>query len=92
MLYKLLETNIIHGKNILGLLFIDSNTPEKTENKMSVEQSLNDSVFLPLYMCFLKCTQNAVMNKQLFYRLLDILLEQMFPELQTQNLQNKYDV
>lgn len=45
---------------------------------------MNNSVILPLYMCLFKCTQNAVMNKQLFYRLLDVLLEETFPELRTQ--------
>lgn len=55
-------------------------------HQISVEQlqTLNNSVFLPLYMCLFKCTQNAVMNKQLFYRVLDVLLEEMFPELRTQ--------
>jgi len=66
------------------LLFPDNNVPQKTENQISVEQSLNTSIFLPLHMCFLNCTKNAVMNKQLFYRLLDVLLPHMFPELQTQ--------
>lgn len=47
-------------------------------------ESLNNSILLPLYTCLFKCTQNAVMNKQLFYRLLDILLEEIFPEVQTQ--------
>lgn len=35
-------------------------------------------------MCLFQCTQNSVMNKQLFYRLLDVLIAEMFPELRTQ--------
>lgn len=35
-------------------------------------------------MCLFKCTQNSVMNKQLLYRILDALLEEIFPELKTQ--------
>lgn len=72
----------------IDLLFPSDDVVHKTENKISVEhlyQSLDNSIFLPVYMCLLKCTQNAVMNKQLFYRLLDVLLEEMFPELRTQH-------
>lgn len=36
-------------------------------------------------MCLFKCTQNSVMNKQLFYRILDVLLQESFPELRTKH-------
>lgn len=54
------------------------------ETEVDCMESLKNSVFLPLYMCLFKCTQNAVMNKQLFYRLLDVLIEETFPELHVQ--------
>lgn len=71
----------------LDLLFPGENVSQKTENhKISIEhlQLWSHSILLPLYMCLFKCTQNPVMNKQLFYRLLDVLLEEMFPELRMQ--------
>lgn len=72
---------------MIDLLFPGDDVLPKTENyQISVEhlQLMNNSVLLPLYLCLFKCTQNAVMNKQLFYRLLDVLLEEIFPELRTQ--------
>jgi len=71
---------------LIDLLFPGEGTPQKTDHQISVEhlKLFNNSVFLPLYMCLFRCTQNAVMNKQLFYRLLDVLLAEMFPELRTQ--------
>lgn len=72
---------------LLDLLFPSENVSQKTENhQVSVEHlSLwSNSILLPLYKCLFKCTQNPVMNKQLFYRLLDVLIEEMFPELRTQ--------
>jgi len=70
----------------IDLLFPGDDAPQKTDHKISVEhlKLLNNSVFFPLYMCLYQCTQNSVMNKQLFYRLLDVLLTEMFPELRTQ--------
>ncbi|XP_003240642.1 sorting nexin-14 [Acyrthosiphon pisum] len=69
-----------------NLLFPGDDAPQKTDHQISVEhlKLLNNSVFFPLYMCLYQCTQNSVMNKQLFYRLLDVLLAEMFPELRTQ--------
>ncbi|XP_060844760.1 sorting nexin-14-like [Rhopalosiphum padi] len=69
-----------------NLLFPGDDAPQKTDHQISVEhlKLMNNSVFSPLFMCLFQCTQNSVMNKQLFYRLLDVLLAEMFPELRTQ--------
>ncbi|VVC33964.1 Hypothetical protein CINCED_3A001447 [Cinara cedri] len=68
-----------------NLLFSDGDTNNENHT-FSVEnvQSLNNSILQPLYMCLFKCSQNSIMNKQLFYRLLDVLIEELFPELRTQ--------
>lgn len=68
-------------------MFPGNDNTQKTGNHQISDEplhSMNNSVFLPLYKCLFKCTQNAVMNKQLFYRLLDVILEEIFPELRTQ--------
>lgn len=71
--------------NFIDLLFPSEDGSLKTENhQISVEQLINSSIFHSLYKCIFQCTQNAVMNKQLFYRLLDAILEETFPEFQTQ--------
>ncbi|XP_050438472.1 sorting nexin-14-like [Adelges cooleyi] len=46
-------------------------------------KSKSNSFLLPLYTCIHKCIQSSVMNKQLFYRLLDVIAVELFPELQT---------
>jgi len=71
---------------IIDLLFPCDDVPKAASHQIAHEHlnPLKNSVLLPLYMCLFKCTQNTVMNKQLFYRLLDVLLEEIFPELRTQ--------
>lgn len=69
------------------LLFPCEDVFQKTANNQTEDdcmESFKNSLLLPLYMCLFKCTQNAVMNKQLFYRLLDLLIEETFPELLVQ--------
>lgn len=69
-----------------GLLFPSEVLQNTEKNDISVEylKLLNNSILLRFYMCLFKCTQNSVMNKQLLYRILDALLEEIFPELKTQ--------
>lgn len=89
-MYKFLQYENIYRLNIIfifiDLLFPGDDAPQKTDHQISVEhlKLLNNSVFSPLLMCLFQCTQKSVMNKQLFYRLLDVLIAEMFPELRTQ--------
>ncbi|XP_050530819.1 sorting nexin-14-like [Daktulosphaira vitifoliae] len=70
-------------------LFPEDGVIQNSESKditfEHIIQHKRNSALLPFYSCIYKCIQNSVMNKQLFYRLLDVIFLEIFPELQSAN-------
>ncbi|XKL62889.1 hypothetical protein PGB90_002722 [Kerria lacca] len=81
----LTSRNISYLINVVEKIMFDTRLRSNADDvKNAVIESLNESKMsslYPLYKLVYETVQDPIMNKQLFYRLLDAALFQLFPEL-----------